>query len=207
MLRRYWLSLLVAAAGLGYTFAEPTLLGDPARGAILVADVATRLGLTIVLALGVALFARPRDRLAAAISDDERQLRRLMASSTEPIAVVQGGRIVWGNAPIARIMGASRMRALIGLDALSMIHPDDRADQAVNLAGITEAGRLETTEARIVRPDGVVLDVEIAAVAVRFGGRRAVQLAIRDVSARRAGERALEASERQLSGLHSGRCS
>ncbi len=200
-LRRYWLSLLVAAVGLGYTLAEPALLGDPARGAILVADVATRLGLTIVLALGAALFARPGDGLALRISDDERQLRRLMAVSTEPITVIQGGRVVWGNAAIARMMGAGRLRALIGLDALSMIHPDDRADQAANLAGVTEAGRLETTEARIVRPDGVVLDVEIAAVAVRFGGKPAVQLAIRDVSARRAGERALEASDRQLRAL------
>ena len=63
-----------------------------------------------------------------------------MAASTEPITVIQGGRVVWGNAAIARMMGAGRLRALIGLDALSMIHPDDRADQAANLAGVTEAG-------------------------------------------------------------------
>ena len=189
--------ILVAAV---YILVEETvgsLFGAEGGAAHLVLQV----GMVGLLAATMIGFGRQRDAAARLLADSERDMLRLMAGSRDPIAVIQDGRVAFGNPAAARLMGVPDVSALIGSDVLTLLEPSDRAVKAANLARILEQRQVDTAETRILRPDGSTIDAEIVAAPMRFEGRPAVQLVIRDVSARRAGERALEASERHLRGL------
>lgn len=197
---RIWFGAVVIFIAAGYMLIEETvgtLVGEEA-GVLHIALQVVMVGLLAATVIG---FGRQRDTAGRLLADSERNVVRLMAGSRDAIAVVQDRRVVFGNAALARLTGAPGPETLIGAGALALLEPSDRTAQALNLARILELGQADATETRIVRPDGSVIEAEIVAAPMRYSGRPAVQLVIRDVSARRAEERVLEASERQLRDL------
>ncbi len=139
------------------------------------------------------------DRARREQRESDERYRRLVELSPDTIAVHREGRLMFVNSAGARLFGAADPAELTGRSILDFVHPEERAAIEARLS-LAEAGqRTDLVEQRLVRLDGRVVDVEIAAVPVTFLGQPAIQNIVRDITERkRAAEelrRAKEAAE------------
>lgn len=121
-----------------------------------------------------------------ALRESETRHRRLLAVSPEAVLIHDGSRVRYANAAAARLFAAGRGDALVGRRVLAFIHPDDRRRVAAHVRQIrrTDAA-VQLLEERMVRLDGSVIHTESAGVPIRYDGTDAVQVVLRDVTARR----------------------
>jgi PAS domain S-box-containing protein len=150
---------------------------------------------------GWALALRPAPPDEAAAGESEERYRRLVEACPEPIVVHVGGRIRFVNPAALALLGARDAGALLGRPVMEFVHPDYRAVVAERMQKMLETGGPALLlEEKIVRPDGSVLEVEIAGAPVSFQGEPAIQLVGRDVTEQRrveAERRRLEAQVRE----------
>ena len=131
----------------------------------------------------------------AALAESEERYRRLVESCPEPIVVHVGGRIRFVNPAALAMLGAATAADVIDRPVMEFVHPEYRPIVAERMQKMLETGGPALLlEERIVRPDGSVIDVEIAGAAVCYQGELAIQLVGRDVTERRR----IEAERRQL---------
>jgi two-component system, cell cycle sensor histidine kinase and response regulator CckA len=111
--------------------------------------------------------------------------RALVEHSPEATYVVRDGYIVFANLAAVRLFGAPSAEALIGMDVLDRIHPDDHALALARRKQVLELNvPAPLVEMRFVALDGRIFDVEVQATAIEFDGP-ATYAAARDISARR----------------------
>jgi PAS domain S-box-containing protein len=111
--------------------------------------------------------------------------RALVEHSPEATYVVRDGVIVFANPAAVRLFGAPSERALIGMNILDRVHPDDHALALARRKQVIELNvPAPLVEMRFVALDGRIFEVEVQATAIEFGGR-ATYAAARDISARR----------------------
>lgn len=200
-----------AAAGLralgGRAYAGfPLLAGDAVLGTIAFAT-ARRPAFTpdevglMQTACDLLAAALHRDRLAAAVADNEERLRNLVRTSPAGIAEASlDGRLTDANPAFCRLLGYDRDE-LIGTHYAALTHPDDLPAEAA-LVGRVLAGELADyrTEKRYVRKDGRVVWVDLTSSPTRHpdGSPRAGVAVVLDVTARKEAEAALRANEERL---------
>lgn len=132
---------------------------------------------------------RPAPEPAAALAESEERYRRLVEACPEPIVVHAGGCIRFVNPAAVAMLGATSPDELLGRPMIDFVHPDYHAVVAERVRKMLETGGPALLlEEKILRPDGSVLDIEIAGAAVTFQGEPAIQLVGRDVSERRRAE-------------------
>ncbi len=131
----------------------------------------------------------------AALAESEERYRRLIESCPEPIVVHVAGRIRFVNPAALTMLGATAAEDVIDRPVMDFVHAEYRPIVAERMQKMLETGGPALLlEERIVRPDGSVIDVEIAGAAVCYQGELAIQLVGRDVTERRR----IEAERRQL---------
>src|SRR5438045_1116141 len=119
----------------------------------------------------------------------------LVEQSPDGIFVIQELRIVFANPAALCLCGARTLPDLHGQPVLDIIHSNDRS-LARNAIEQCAGGREPAfVEARVVRPNGSAIDVELAGVSLED---RTIQIAARDISERRRHEAALRESEERL---------
>jgi PAS domain S-box-containing protein len=77
----------------------------------------------------------------------------------------------------------------------------DRESVEENVERTLREGSRFIRERRYLRKDGSEVEVEVAASAIHYGGKRVICAAIRDITARMEAEKALRSSLRQLADL------
>jgi PAS domain S-box-containing protein len=109
--------------------------------------------------------------------------------------ILQDNRVIFANGAAERITGmsATELKLLPAIDVLAFAVDRDQWDEWLADPSITE-------EARIARPDGLVVDVEVTARWLNAPGDRRLLLVARDVTARREAELAV-AQAQKLEGL------
>ena len=142
-------------------------------------------------------------RSEAVLRRTEERYRTLVDSSPVPIMVYDArGTIVRANAPVAAIMGADEPAALVGTDALALVHPAEREEARRGVRQVLEEGRqIPTTERRFVGLDGTVRDVILASAPVPFGDETAGQVVMQEVTAYKDRQADLESTGNLLSTL------
>jgi two-component system sensor histidine kinase/response regulator len=132
----------------------------------------------------------------ALLRDSEARYRALVEWSPEAMVVHRHGRLIYANPAAVELLGAGSVQDLLGLRALTLVHPEQHGLARASLAAISEQGaRSAMTEQRFVRLDGREIDVEVLGTTISFDGELAVHVVIRDVTqAKRA-----QAQLRQLS--------
>lgn len=111
--------------------------------------------------------------------------RPLVEHSPEATYVVRDGFIVFANPAAVRLFGAPSADALIGMNILDRVHPDDHPLALARRKQVLELNvPAPLVEMRFVSLDGRIFEVEVQATAIEFGGR-ATYAAARDISARR----------------------
>jgi PAS domain S-box-containing protein len=132
------------------------------------------------------------------LRESEERYRKMLTHSPDALFVYVDGLITFVNRAFCLMIGAKDASELIGLPAVSMLHP---ADSGMLAAAASVKGPDQSSipiELRFLRLDGTSLEVEATSVAFDFRGQREVQVIARDISARKAAEKALRDSEERF---------
>lgn len=123
----------------------------------------------------------------AAVKQSEAQLRALWEASPDAVAVVQRGRVVFGNPSLSRLVGVVHEQ-LTSFDLFEHL--------SETLGGRPEGG---PAELKLRSKDGVIHTVERRTVPIEYGGEQAEFWSMRDLTERRRLESNLSRSERLAS--------
>ncbi len=115
--------------------------------------------------------------------------RSLVEGSPDGLCLVAGGRIVFANASLARLLGAPSPEDLEGSSLLEVVDPERQEDLAERIqAALQQGERRGFTEERLLRRDGSSVDAEMAIVPYEGAGEPVVHVVVRDISDRKRSE-------------------
>lgn len=133
------------------------------------------------------------------LQHSEERYRALVESSPMGIIVYQQGHIVYANPVGAAMLGAESGAQLTDRPLMGLVHSDDRVPLLETIDNAVRRGvPSDLAERRFVRLDGMAVDAEVKASAIMRAGAPAVQLVLRDISARKKAEAELLDSRQQL---------
>ncbi|MFI5142412.1 MAG: PAS domain S-box protein [Thermoanaerobaculales bacterium] len=127
-----------------------------------------------------------RKRAEEALRDSEAKYRTLVDKLQEGVVVVRNGKVLFANAALASMAGAT-VEEVVGRDLLEFIAPEDRSSFAERLRRRTEgaAGPFEY-EVRGLHSDGVTrADLYVQAGEITYDGKSAVLATVRDLTERK----------------------
>ncbi|MDQ3034412.1 MAG: PAS domain S-box protein [Myxococcota bacterium] len=141
------------------------------------------------------------ERVAAdeALRRSEAGFRTLIESLPEAVLVHRDGEILYANPAAIALMGLEPSTGLQGLRPMELVHPADRDAVEERLCRGTAPEAATFRAERLVRRDGVAIDVELAAMPVEYEGAGASLAIARDVTERKRMEARLLTSDRLVS--------
>ena len=126
-----------------------------------------------------------RNRAEQALIESERCYRRLVEFSPDAMLISRASRITFANKPCLKLFGAAKAEEVLGKSILDFIHPDYHALVGERMALLESGKPVPLSEQKIVRLDGMPVDVEISAAPFIEDGVPAVQIVCRDISDRK----------------------
>jgi PAS domain S-box-containing protein len=187
---------LAAAFEAGFQYQEAQLLVATQRQhrAALTALLCAVMLVLVIGALTLRTMHLRRHRDAALASDAE-TFGQLAEANPDGVIVHTAGRVIYANAAAADIFGTSstwlRTRGI-----MELVHPDDHATVTARTHHVEQHGRpTEPRPIRYLRQDGTSIELEARGAPIAFGGQPAIQVVLRDLSARREAETRLRRSE------------
>ncbi len=125
----------------------------------------------------------------AALKASEDRYRNLIEYSPDAIAVHSGGKIIYVNPAAVRLIGASSKEELLNRPVLDLMHPDyiSFAKDRIEKTLATELP-LPAAHEKIIKQNGMPIDVEITSVPISFGDQKALQVILRDITEKREAE-------------------
>ena len=154
------------------------------------------LALAVLASAGVALARQDkRRRLAEKTLDESQQrYRALIEFSPVGIAVQRGDRFVYANPAVVTMLGAASADPVLQTPVLELVHVDSRPAMALRAQKreLMPPATEPRIEARLLRFDGAVIDVEIEGSAIVYGGSQATQISIVDITERHRAAREIE---------------
>ena len=151
-----------------------------------------RLGSVVRRALDRRYLQRECDRLAKRTSEVEGRLRQLAELSPEPLFIHSEATLLFVNPVGVKLLGAHSKDQLIGKPLALIVHPDSRAAFEAEFERLHGSVQPVFFEGKLIRLDRQAVDAKIAATALTYEGRPAVQCAVHDVSERRRVEEAVK---------------
>ena len=143
--------------------------------------------------LGSGLDITERKRVAEALRESEERMRSLVALMPEAMFIAQAGRVVYINQRGLELWGAARPDQIVGRSPLELLPPCWHPQVRERLRRIMEDGATVPTAAcEIRRLDGTVVPVETMAAAFPYGGGKAIQVIVRDITERKQAEAAIQ---------------
>ena len=151
---------------------------------------------------GIVIFTEDvtrRKQAESALRESEERFRMLVDSAPEGIFVQADGRFLFVNPALARMLGAEKPEELVGADLMDRMAPEFHEAIRARIRHQRETGKLAPPmEQDYLRLDGVRLPVETTAVPVRYAGRDAYLVFVRDVAERRRIEQEKQNLQTQL---------
>ncbi len=139
-----------------------------------------------------------REREAEAASLENREnFRRMVELSPDCIGVCVDETYVYVNQAFVQLLGARSEAEIIGRNAFSFVDPVSQECARERLARLRTRESMPYCRETYRRVDGSPLDVEVAALPLRYGNRDAIQVIARDITESVRAQQALEASEQR----------
>jgi PAS domain S-box-containing protein len=134
----------------------------------------------------------------ALLRQSEERYRSLVELCPDPIAIIQDGRIVYVNPAGFQLIGFEGPEELLGRPLLEVIHPEDHLVSQERIRCLMATGEaVPLHRFRVRHRNGTWIDVESRAGLCQHDSRPAVQIVVRDVTARtRAEAERLELQEK-----------
>lgn len=158
-------------------FAQPLAEQDPV--VVAVEEAAGRIG-----------FELERLRYDARLRRSERRYRSLVEQSSDGILVHRDFRLLYANPEAARMFGHESVDALLALDSVLDLLPDDERQRLLQLAQMHAEGVEVPREHDLMarHKDGHALGLHAAISEVDWDGQPAYQLVLNDITVRRESE-------------------
>jgi PAS domain S-box-containing protein len=157
---------------------------------------------------GLSVFVKDiteRELAEEALRKSEEKYRTVVEISPDGIAIASKGRHIFANKSLAKIVGVSSPDELLGKPLMDYIHPDYRKIVRKRLEQQTKHEELAPLrEEKMLRADGTVIHVEVAAAPLKYEGEQAVLAVIRDITDRKQAEEALKLERDRLQMLMEG---
>ena len=151
------------------------------------------------------IFASARDtterkRSEAALRDSEERYRAVVEQAAEGILLVDVDtkRVLETNAAYQDLLGYST-EEILRLSLYELV-PYSREDMDCYVERVLESGSYVSGERRHLRKDGSLVDVEVSANVVSYGGREIICMVVRDISERKRAEAELRQLNEELEG-------
>jgi two-component system cell cycle sensor histidine kinase/response regulator CckA len=126
-----------------------------------------------------------RERHAEAAWRESREnFRHMVELSPDCIGVHADGRWIYVNQTFVDLLGAITEDEVVGRDLLSVIAPRFHDVAKTHLDMLRAGKTVPYFRQKFVRIDGTLVDVEAAALPMRYGSRDAVQVIARDITDR-----------------------
>ncbi|MDD2806384.1 MAG: PAS domain S-box protein [Elusimicrobiales bacterium] len=133
-----------------------------------------------------------RNRIMAALREEQERFRLLAESAPDAIFVQSGGRFTYLNEAACRLFGAASPGELLGKPFIERIAPEFREVINSRIAAQRETGKAAPLmEQAYLRLDGSRVSVESTAVPVKYLGEDSHLVFVRDISARKRMEEEL----------------
>ena len=129
------------------------------------------------------------------------QWHHLFETYPEPIAVVKDSAFIYVNTACANLYGATHKEQLIGTSLFEFALVPYHNMLRKRLEIIAAGERTTPIESRIRRLDGHVRYVRTYSVPIEYGGMKAAQIVISDITEQKRALRALERSEKRFKAL------
>lgn len=165
------------------------------------------LSLLFGMAAGFIIFLITRNdaydrRIVQNLRESESQLKDLVEKMPISVMIQDGRELIYANQAAAALYGYDTPQDLVGIKAVDLVHPDDKALYIERLATIEkERKQLPIVEQRRVRRDGSRIWVATQGTPIQWqGATRNLGVQI-DITDRMRAQQALEERERQFDGL------
>lgn len=133
------------------------------------------------------------------LHESEERYRTLAEVAPDAMLVTLEGRFAYANPAAASLLGAKDVQEVVGQSPFEFLDASSHEMARERIRMILEEGRqLPTTEYRLRRRDGSLLDVEAASSPIKWNGKQAIQIVARDITRRKRLEDELrEADQRK----------
>ena len=128
-------------------------------------------------------------RTREALKLSEERYRALIDCSLDAIAVHRAGKIVYVNAVAVAMLGARTRSDLVGKPILEVVHPDFHEVSMERARQVAEGSPIPLLEAKYLRLDGSVIEVETLGNSIVYDGAQANHVSVRDITERKQAER------------------
>lgn len=130
------------------------------------------------------------------MAESESRFEKLLELLPDPVVVHQNGMLVFANRAAMEMYGGRTFEEFAARPMVERVAPESRAFIAQRVArmrtlGVTEPLAVETH----LKMDGTPFQVEVMAAPVTFNGRPAIEVIVRDMTARNEAAAALQTSE------------
>ncbi|HEY9637096.1 MAG TPA: PAS domain S-box protein [Coleofasciculaceae cyanobacterium] len=124
-----------------------------------------------------------REQAQEALRESEKRYRQIVEFSPNAIVIHNGEQIVFVNSAAVKIFAATNPQELIGRRVLDFVHLDYREVVKERLQQLI-AQKKETTllEQKLLRLDGTVTDIEVAAIPFTYQNQPSALVVVRDIS-------------------------
>ena len=129
------------------------------------------------------------------LRESEDRYRKLVEISPDAVILHCDGKIIYVNQAAQKLIGAQYPEEMVGKPVLDFIDPGFCDEVKANITKDLDGESSPPMELQMLRLNGTSVTVEGRGVRTLIGGKSAVQVAIRDITARKQAEEALAESE------------
>ncbi len=141
-------------------------------------------------------------RAEKTLRESEEKFRHLSEEISEGITITVNGKNYWVNKAFCNIFGYKR-EELIGKGVEFLVIPEEvpilLERMKLRLAGKKVLSRYETIAQR---KDGKKINIEVSAKPIKFEGKQAIQIVVRDITDRKIAEEAIKRKVNELAALY-----
>jgi len=142
-------------------------------------------------------FIDERKKAEAAVKESEARYRKLVEFSPDAVLVHDGAKILFANSAAAKLLGASRVDDLVGVDVWRFVKEEFKLIAVDRVRRILEEkGTSAAMEQEWKRLDGTLVPVEVQGTFLPYGGNPAILAILRDITDRRKTAQLLTRYER-----------
>ncbi|MEN8142973.1 MAG: diguanylate cyclase [Thermodesulfobacteriota bacterium] len=138
-------------------------------------------------------FEKEKEELHRQTVESEERYRLLVDHAPDGIVIQVGGDIAFVNPAAVELFGGVEDKELVGKPILDLVHHNYHHVILGRLKDIFEKQcKMPWVELKMVRLDGMVVDIEVSSVPFIYQGRPAIQSIFRDITERKNSEKRLE---------------